>query len=271
MKKRKLSSNKVLMILLCLMAAVFMTACSDSAPKELEQNQPDTWVNTAEIQEKESETSESKQTEETQNMEETQETEKIMETEEVTETEGKNGVFYVGDTITDAMYGPTPEERRKTEYTLKKVDIVENINDVGIAWADLMPGSEQNKILESGELDTAEPSKFVVVTVNLKNINIDPNSDSAMVCQMISSTSGCESGILNESGAEFLEACYFSAHPQENMQQDYYRYSLDIGEEMEVRVGWIVPDAQLEEPFYYVLGSWGMPEDYQYFRLNAEE
>ena len=37
---------------------------------------------------------------------------------------------------------------------------------------------------------------------------------------------------------------------------------------MTARVGWLVPNEMLEEPFYYVIGAGLESKSYQYFLLN---
>ncbi len=68
-------------------------------------------------------------------------------------------------------------------------------------------------------------------------------------------------------------AVYFSAYPkdEENMKKSYYNFQLEPGIEMEVVVGWIVSESMLEEPYYYVINSFGEPEGYQYFLLNQSQ
>lgn len=253
--------NKVVWLLLSLVMALCMSGCSGfHLGRELgeqqagvSQEETSGYVNKAQILEGDD------ATEVTEDQQDETETEYNASTE-MTEPERRNEVFYLGDTITHEFFG------MKSEYTLEKVDVVDNINDLGISREDVVEFL-RDQISEAGEPDTVQPSKFVVVTVKVKNVNIDPNDNEQNWMLCMDSRAGCESGILAEGGSMSLEGCYYSAHMEGD---DYWRYSLGIGEEMTVQVGWIVPEEQLEEPFYYIIGS-GAAELYQYFRLNPEE
>ena len=173
-----------------------------------------------------------------------------------TDDEDKN-VFYVGDTIISTFDYPDESGNIISEnevwYTLNKVDIVKNINELGISTKEFGGSfSNEGKISDNGELES--DYSFVLATVSVKNISVtdvDPDSDYNM---LIESMAGTASGILDPEGSVTLEAAYFSGHDGKN-EKDYLKFNLEAGKEKIYTVGWVVPDEMLEEPFYYINGS----------------
>lgn len=167
-------------------------------------------------------------------------------------------VFSVGETITDNMVG------EETQYTLKSVNIVKNVNDIGITREDF-PDDVRSKVLRNGELNTEEESRFVMVTMVVKNVNAEPDG-----MQMIEMDAGCES-TLKDGDSILHMAEYYRDISGKHIGEPYFNsYFLEKGEEMTVQLGWFVPVEELQEPFYYVIGTWGTIENYQYFWLNEK-
>ncbi len=182
-------------------------------------------------------------------------------------------VFYVGDTIKSTFDYPDESGNIVSEdevwYTLNKVDIVKNINELGISTKEFRAAfSNEDKIADNGELES--DYSFVVATVSVKNISatdVDPDSNNNMLIEWMA---GPASGILDSAGPVALEAAYFSGHDEKN-KKDYLKFNLEAGKEKVYAVGWVVPDEMLEEPFYYVIGAAYSAEYYQYFLLNGSE
>ena len=187
--------------------------------------------------------------------------------------EKEKNVYYVGDTIKSAFEYPDESGNIISEdevwYTLDKVDIVRNVTELGISMDDFSNSfSNEDRISDDGKVQ--EGYSFVAVNVTIKNINdtdvdIDSNHNMYIDC-----FAGTQSGILDPAGAVMLECAYFSGHDEEKVK-NYYAFSLDVGQEGDYTVGWVVPDEMLEEPFYYVIGTAYSAEYYQYFLLNGSE
>ena len=191
-----------------------------------------------------------------------------------TETDGEKekNVYYVGDTVkfgcenVDEAGNITFED--EVWYTLNKVDIVKDVNELGISMADFSSSfSNKDKISAEGKLQ--EGYSFIGINVTIKNIgdtSVDPDSGHNL---FIEDYAAPESGISNQEGIFGVEGAYFSGH--DNREKHYMQCTLEIGEEKNYTLGWVVPDEMLEEPFYYVLGVATNPEWQKYFLLNGSE
>ena len=193
-----------------------------------------------------------------------------------TESDGEKeaNVYYVGDT---AKFGGEVSVEGVNEkvtideiwYTLNEVDIVKDVNELGISMADFSQSfSNQDKISAEGKLQ--EGYSFISINVSVKNISstfVDPDTGHNM---LIDSTAAPESGISNQESISGFEAAYFSGH-DDNKEKHYLKYTLGTGEEKDYTVGWVVPDELLEEPFYYVVGASSNKEWQKYFLLNGSE
>lgn len=165
-------------------------------------------------------------------------------------------VFSVGDTITDKLM------ENETQYTLKRVDIVENVNDIGITREDF-PDDVKTKINRNGEVNTEEESRFVMATLVVRN-----EAGGADGMQMMEIQAGGETRVMDENEV-LLGAEFYRDISGNHIGEPYFNsYSLEEGEEMTVQLGWFITVEELQEPFYYVISTWGKPEDRQYFRLN---
>ena len=180
------------------------------------------------------------------------------------ESEQQNAVGAVGDTIRLAY---DPESGEVLAYTLEKVETGISMEELGLVPEDFDDASIFD---EKGVLKESADCQLVVVTVTVKNVNVDlerlrqqTGEQDPLFIEMFA---GSESNILHPDGPFLLEACCFTEHP-ENIQ-DFYKFSLEKEEEMTARVGWLVPNEMLEEPFYYVIGAGLESKSYQYFLLN---
>ena len=188
------------------------------------------------------------------------------------DNEKEKNVYYVGDTIKSAFEYPDESGNIISEdevwYTLNKVDIVRDITELGISMDDFSNSfSNEDRISDDGKVQ--EGYSFVAANVTIKNIDIDFDVESSHN-MYINDYAGTKSGILDPTGPVMLECAYFSGHDEDKVK-NYYAFSLDVGQEGDYTVGWVVPDGMLEEPFYYVIGTAYSAEYYQYFLLNGSE
>lgn len=191
--------------------------------------------------------------------------EKNEENETETEWENKADVSEettagIGDTIEF-----TDIEGKIMQYTLEDVKIVTNLNEVGLSTKEFAGGIT---VGEDGCIEDAEENSLIVITVKVKNINIDLENVEEEYPLCIEMCAGNESNIKNPDGPFMLEANYFSKHP--DGLNEYYMYYLEKGEEMEAKIAWLVPNDLLEEPFYWVIGNSYSTEYFKFFQLNKE-
>lgn len=165
-------------------------------------------------------------------------------------------------------------ENGEIQYTLNRIEIVQNIKDLDLTLEDFNFTSDP-QIDDSGSVldHDGERNYFIAAYITVKNCNIDTSSEETEYPLEIEMCSGAESDILAADGPFFNYAVYFSAHPkdEEIMKKMYYNFELEPDTEMEVVVGWIASESMLKEPYYYVINSFGEPEGYQYFLLNQSQ
>lgn len=171
-------------------------------------------------------------------------------------------LYTVGDTITYSYPG---DEDETFQYTLKKVQIVDNINELGLKKDDFT----DSLFIETNG-DITKNYRLLTVDVLVKNIEyniFDEEGDTPIL--FIEDGLGFKEAIEDPNGPFLFEAAYFSEHSLGN--KDYYKFPLAIGEEVEATIGWFVPaDQIMEEPIYYVIGTGGQFENYEYFELTFE-
>lgn len=186
-----------------------------------------------------------------------------------TEDDGEKdkNVYYVGDTIKSE----NPVFGEEVWYTLNNVNIVKDVNELGISMADFSTSfSNRDKISEEGKLQ--EGYSFIAANVSVKNIRGTYVHEETGDNMEIEWQAAAETGILDPTGIVGLELAYFSGH-NENRERYYYWFSLPVGEEETYTVGWVVSDQMLKEPFYYIIqgGDTGDTTKNQYFLLNGTE
>ncbi|WP_230200112.1 DUF5027 family lipoprotein [Bacillus niameyensis] len=155
------------------------------------------------------------------------------------------------------------------KYTLNSADLSVNINDLALNVDDFY---DKSLISDNGKIDNEH--RLVTVAVTVKNINyLGDDGDRDVPILFIESSVGFKEGIEDPNGPWTIDASYFSEHPpmDQNHGKDYSKFPLAIGDEIDATVGWFVPADQLEkEPLYYIIGSGGRSEDYQYFELKFD-
>ncbi|UJW58018.1 hypothetical protein HXZ66_11685 [Bacillus sp. A116_S68] len=177
-----------------------------------------------------------------------------------------NSLFSIGDTIRF-----TNVEDETVEYTLHHVIISDNINDLGLDKSDF---NDRSLIEDDGTVDGAH--QLVTVDIRIKNKDsrgFDFDEDQNRALLFVEPAVGFKDGIEDPDGPFLLHASYFSDHSplDQNQGQDYYKFLLGIGEEIDVTVGWFVPTDLLEEELlYYIIGYEGHAEDFQYFQLTLD-
>ncbi|WP_062105427.1 DUF5027 family lipoprotein [Bacillus niameyensis] len=177
----------------------------------------------------------------------------------------EQSLFIVGDTIVF-----TDVENMTVEYTLNEIHVSDNIHDLGLKADDF---SDTSLISNNG--DIKKKMHLVTVDVTVKNVDYKsygPEEDNPVMS--IEPSVGFKEGIEDPNGPWVIHASYFSGHApmDQNHGDDYYYFPLATGEEIDATVGWFVPADQLEdEPLYYIIGSAGGSEDYQYFELKFDQ
>lgn len=169
-----------------------------------------------------------------------------------------DNVAGIGDTIafSDAEGGTM-------QYTLESVKFLDCLDGTGLKREDFC---DPSKINENGNLVEADEKTLVLISVMVKNVNINIEDIEEENPFIIEPLAGSESNIKHPDGPFLEELDYFSGHA--DSIQDYYKFTLQEGEEMEVVLAWIVPNEMLEEPFYYMIGSSSGTEFSKFFQLN---
>lgn len=169
----------------------------------------------------------------------------------------------IGDTITYTFVD------QSFQYTLHKVDVVDNIHDLGLELQDFY---QTDLIEENGVVK--DNYRFVAVDVTVKNIDFEGyvQIDDEPIL-FIESLVGFKDGIEDPDGPFAIPASYFSEHPpmDQNSGEDYYQFPLAFGSEINATVGWFVPSEELsEDTLFYIIGGASHPEDFQYFIMEFD-
>ncbi|WP_062046888.1 hypothetical protein [Bacillus sp. JCM 19034] len=170
-------------------------------------------------------------------------------------------VYSIGDTIVYRTKDMEIEEEvEQYQYTLNQVQVADNIHDLGLQIDDFL---RRKMIAENGDIE--DNLRIVTIDATVKNLQNTNPSATLQVENFI----GSQLDIEDPNGPFFLEAVYFSEHaPFElNNGSDYYYFSLDFGEELDITVGWLVPSEMIEnESLYYAIGTTSM--ELQFFELD---
>lgn len=191
----------------------------------------------------------------------------IIEEVEALATEAfEDKVYQIGDTVTWTDYSGG-----KIEYVLKEIRTGNNIGDFGVLMDDLTNTSKAY-ISENGDAlgSGTETYLYVEADVEVKNIDyegfygaeFEPYSLYAETS--IKSQSELDDG---EGIPHSMEAIYFSHHSEE--EQKYFFYHLEPGQTADVQIIWIVPEADMQEPLYYVIGAANSKDLRQFFQING--
>lgn len=155
------------------------------------------------------------------------------------------------------------------EYTVKNVKVVDNITESGIKKEDFY---NQELIQDDGTFfkcsdGISKEYKLLLITMTVKNINSRGWNPSAQVPELMAEQ--CLATHIDENNpnnAQLIYADYFDDYNDENREKDYFKYNLEKGAEMDITVGWIIPEKTLEGILYYVIGVG--TDNYQYFKIN---
>lgn len=185
-----------------------------------------------------------------------------------TSTGSEKEIAEIGDTVIwDSAW------KTHVEYTVEKVETVENLNETQIKKEDFNTADvvrEDGSFTMLDEAGDTEKCVFLIATVKVKNIDfLGYNRESEIPELSMEKALGLSNGLKNPQNAIFLAADYFSNHSKENREKDYFKYTLEQGEEIEVQIGWVIPEEKLQETLYYVIGL--NTDDYEYFKLNEGE
>lgn len=183
---------------------------------------------------------------------------------------GSGNVYLPGDTVSQTM----PVGDDEMQYTVNKMEIVHNINDLNLNsddfyWMDSPEVDSEGNILDS----EGKKNCFLALYFTVKNCNINLSTEQEEYPLCIESHIASESNILDPNGPFLEEAVYFSGAPDDEdiRRKRYLWFRLDPGTEMDAVVGWIIPESMLSEPLYYVMNSGGDAELYEYIWLNRDQ
>lgn len=199
--------------------------------------------------------------------------------------EGKN-VYYKGDTfVHNSAFG-----LEEVEYIVKDIYWVDNVSEFGITKDDfigtfprLIDGTYDDKellaISDSGEIvyQDGRPAegKMLLVKLNIKNIgsnNTGHKDDERDFFMGISL--GSEEGILR-THSNTWDIAYYSEHPPltDGPRNDYYYFSLPVGTEKEVLIGWFVTEEFMQQPLYCLIGGHelGKWDYWKYIKVSGED
>lgn len=159
------------------------------------------------------------------------------------------------------------------EYTVEKVETVENLNETQIKSEDF---SNASVVKENGSFAMPEEAGnegkcvFLLVTVKVKNIDFLGYQPDAKQPELFAENLLSLSGALdNTQDVNAWSADYFSGHREENRDKDYFKYTLQPGEETELSIGWVIPEEKMQQELYYIIGIG--TDHYMYVRLNEGE
>lgn len=179
--------------------------------------------------------------------------------------------FGIGDTMEykDGYAASITKSDGVFQYTLQEVKIITQTSEIPETVAEDIENANQS--MRTIQMDN---QSMILIRVRIKNVSADPkkisgDQETKEYPFYIESRAGSESNILDPQGPFMEEAVYFSGHPDK--LQKYFAYHLDMGEEREAEIAWIVPNKVLEEPYYWVIGSGQSAEYQKYFLLNGEE
>ncbi|MCZ0703981.1 hypothetical protein J2T56_002216 [Natronobacillus azotifigens] len=173
----------------------------------------------------------------------------------------EEGLFTIGDTVTT--------HNNAEQYTLHKVQALTNINEADLELTDFF--KNVSLIKDNGDID--QDYQLVLIDLTVKNLASRLFKDESDVPILyIGYSAGFKSEIEDPNGPFFTEISYFSG--QQKVDDDpkgYYKFLLEIGEEVDVTIGWFLPVEQLrEEPLYYMISIQSGVEYAKYFELPLD-
>lgn len=165
-----------------------------------------------------------------------------------------NEIYHMGDTIEFSYLGGGT-----IKYTLENVKIGTDINEMELSPNCFIDSS----VLQADGTLTQADSSLVAVWVTVKNVDADMSEN----VWNIESNAGNEENLFMQDSPFVLYGCYSSEWSGES-QKDFYLLHMEPGEERLIVTAWLVPNDQLESPFYYVIGGLNPPESWKYFLLS---
>lgn len=165
-----------------------------------------------------------------------------------------NNIYHVGDSMEYTYF-----DDGTIHYTLNDVKIGTDIEAMELSLSQF---DDSSMIQADGTL--SQPgSSLVAVWVTVKNIDVDMQNN----FWGIEAVAGNEENIFAQDGPYVLYSCYSSEWSGES-QKDFYKLSMEQGEERQMVIAWLVSDDLLDSPFYYVIGGSNPPENWKYFVLS---
>lgn len=191
------------------------------------------------------------------------------ETEPKSQEKMPEHFFRCGEIVTwSDYYG------QEVEYLLKDVSIADNINEFGID-TEKITSLGLDRILESGEIVNNSDQNYVFVKadVKIKNKTFKNYSNGKTLENMYSyyvdTLLTTETELQDDEGIRHIgQAIYFSLCAED--EKDYFKFNIEQGEEVQAVLIWIVPEKDLEEPLYYLIGETTGKNSYQYILMNEE-
>ena len=172
----------------------------------------------------------------------------------------------------DTMVWVSPY-KQTVEYAVEKVEIADSIGELGLKKEDFYVQDliqDENSFVPC--MDTgSEKYQILLLTVAVNNVDFQGYDKNQEIPQLYAEHSLVTEAFLNRSSGKVFEAEYFSHHAQENVEKDYYKYNLEKGAEVQIQIGWILPESMLKEPLYYVIDGTGTGrENYHYLCLQEK-
>lgn len=159
----------------------------------------------------------------------------------------------------------TDASGQQIQYLIKDSKLIHNINESGL---NIKYFNDDNLIQPDGTLSSKvnDNNVMVIMDMKIKNISyVEEENGEPLV--YIEPCIGYSSDITDPDGPWLIYACYYDGMLDSG--QDFYKTRLEVGEEKEVKIGWIIDASRLEdEELFYVIGSGGYPEDYQFYTIK---
>lgn len=168
------------------------------------------------------------------------------------------------------------------QYTLTGVLVSDSLNELGIEkedvsltnyeWKDWRTDEVVAYIDEKGDIISTKPEEkyqMLVLELTVHNISYDLEKSAIEGWLYVDSDIFCEEDLMKADGIMGTELCYFNLHQDETQ---YFCYSLDIGEQTNIRVGFLLSETYLENPLYYMIGfNYQFQETAKFFKIECYE
>lgn len=239
--------HKCILILTLCGLLFLLSACSykefeDSLKDKLNESETDEYVNPSKIPDKDSETKKNNTTDVEEQI-----------------------LFDMGETVIFTWPDGT------IQYRVNQVNVVDNIKKSELKKDDF--SSYQNSyILDNGDITNNQ--RLLTLDITVKNIDYTVyDEEYENIALNIEGSLGFKSGIEDPNGPFSFEPAYFSGHPTLGRypEDGYLYFPLEIGEEVDVTVGWFIHEDEVnKEPLYYIIGAGGFFEERKYIEVNID-